>query len=167
MTIAEILLQDFDVEMKGARTTLERIPEANPDFKCHDKSMPMGRLAAHVSTLSRFGTSILTTDSIDLANWKSPPLAFESREKLLADFDSLSAEARSALASSSDEHLQKNWKMVWGDKVIADAPRSVLYRTMFFNHLIHHRAQLGVYLRLNNQPVPPLYGPSADDSMGF
>ena len=70
-------------------------------------------------------------------------------------------------ANSSDEHLQKNWTMAWSGKVIADAPRSVLYRTMFFNHVIHHRAQLGVYLRLNDEPVPPLYGPSADDRMGF
>jgi uncharacterized damage-inducible protein DinB len=167
MTIAEILLQDFDTEMKGTRTTLERIPEDKPEFKCHDKSMPMGRLAVHVATLPRFGITMLTTDALDLAAAKFPPLVFESREKLLADFDALAAEARAALTNSSDDHLQKNWKMSWGDKVIADAPRSLLYRTMFFNHLVHHRAQLGVYLRLNDEPVPPLYGPSADDRMGF
>lgn len=167
MIIAEILLQDFDQEMKGTRTTLERIPEDKPEFKCHDKSMPMGRLAVHVATLPRFGTNILTTDSLDLATAKWPDMTFVSREKLLADFDALAAEARAALAKSTDEDLKKNWKMVWGDKPIADAPRSVLYRSMFFNHLIHHRAQLGVYLRLNDLPVPPLYGPSADDSMGF
>lgn len=167
MTIAEILLQDFDTEMKGTRTTLERIPENNPEFKCHDKSMPMGRLAVHVATLPGFGIAILTTDVLDLAAAKWPDMTFVSREKLLADFDSISAEARAALAKSSDQDLQKNWKMVWGDKTIADAPRSALYRSMFFNHLIHHRAQLGVYLRLNDVPVPPLYGPSADDSLGF
>jgi uncharacterized damage-inducible protein DinB len=87
--------------------------------------------------------------------------------KLLADFDAISAEARQHLAGSSDEHLQKHWKMSWGDKVITDAPRSLLYPTMFFNHVIHHRAQFGVYLRLNDQPVPPLYGPTADDRMDF
>jgi len=167
MTIAEILLQDFDTEMKGTRTTLERIPEHNPEFKCHEKSMAMGRLAVHVSTLPRFGITILTTDALDMATTKFPSMAFESREKLLADFDSLAAEARTALVNATDEHLQQNWKLAWGDKVFADAPRSVLYRTMFFNHLIHHRAQLGVYLRLNDKPVPPLYGPSADDTMGF
>ncbi len=167
MTIAEILLQDFDVEMKGTRTTLERVPETNPDFKCHDKSMPMGRLAVHVATLPRFGITILTTDELDLATAKFPSMVFESREKLLADFDAVAAEARGHLASATDEHLQKNWKLVWGDKTIADGPRSLLYRSMFFNHVIHHRAQLGVYLRLNNVPVPPLYGPTADDSMGF
>jgi uncharacterized damage-inducible protein DinB len=94
-------------------------------------------------------------------------MVFESREKLLSDFDTLAAEARGHLAAASDEYLQKNWKLAWGDKTIADGPRSLLYRSMFFNHLIHHRAQLGVYLRLNDLPVPPLYGPSADDSMGF
>ncbi|MCU1318723.1 MAG: hypothetical protein JWP98_241 [Edaphobacter sp.] len=167
MTIAEILLQDFDHEMAGTRTTLERIPETNPDFKCHNKSMPMGRLAVHVATLARFGTTVLTTDVFDLAAGKFPSMVFESREKLLADFDALAAEARGHLASASDEYLQKNWKLVWGDKTLVDAPRSAMYRNMFFNHLIHHRAQLGVYLRLNDVPVPPLYGPSADDSMGF
>jgi uncharacterized damage-inducible protein DinB len=167
MTIAEILLQDFDSEMKGTRTTLERIPENKPDFKPHEKSMACGRLAAHVATLPRFGINILTTDDLDLTTAKWPDMTFVSREKLLADFDALAVEARTALTNCSDEHLQKNWKMSWGDKVVADAPRSLLYRTMFFNHLIHHRAQLGVYLRLNDQPVPPLYGPSADDRMGF
>ena len=167
MTIAEILLQDFDQEMKGTRTTLERVPEGNPDFKCHNKSMPMGKLAVHVGTLCRFGIAILTTDEMDIANAKFPPMVFESREKLLSDFDAIAAEARTALASATDEHLQKHWKLTYGGQAIADAPRRILYRTMFFNHLIHHRAQLGVYLRLNDIPVPPLYGPTADDSMGF
>ena len=167
MTISELLLQDFDNEMKGTRTTLERVPEANPDFKCHDKSMPMGRLAVHVATLPKFGTTILTTDVLDLAAEKWPSMVFESREKLLADFDACAAEARKHLAAATDDNLQSHWKMIWGDKPIADLPRSLAYRNMFFNHLIHHRAQLGVYLRLNDVPVPPLYGPSADDSMGF
>ena len=167
MTTAEILLQDFDHEMRGTRTTLERIPEDKPEFKCHDKSMPFGRLAVHVATLPRFGTDILTTPSLDLATVKWPDMTFVSREKLLSDFDTLAAQARTALAAATNEELAANWKMTWGDKPIADAPRSILFRTMFFNHLIHHRAQLGVYLRLNDLPVPPLYGPSADDSMGF
>ncbi|MEO6911379.1 MAG: DinB family protein [Edaphobacter sp.] len=167
MTIAEILLQDFDHEMAGTRTTLERIPADKPDFRCHDKSMPMGRLAVHVASLPRFGIAILTTPSMDLATVKWPTMTFESSEKLLSDFDTLSAEARSALSRSSDADLQQNWKFSFGDRVIADLPRSAIYRNLFFNHLIHHRAQLGVYLRLNDLPVPPLYGPSADDSMGF
>lgn len=167
MTIAEILLQDFDNEMAGTRTTLERIPVDKPEFKCHDKSMPMGRLAVHVATLPRFATTILTTPGMDLATTQFPTMTFDSREKLLRDFDALAAEARAALAKSSDADLQQSWKFSFGDKLISDLPRSATYRSMFFNHLIHHRAQLGVYLRLNDLPVPPLYGPSADDSMGF
>ena len=167
MTIAEILLQDFDHEMAGTRTTLERIPADKPDFKCHPKSMPMGRLAVHVASLPRFGTAILATPGMDLATAKFPPLEFESREKLLETFDTLAAEVRAALVKSSDADLQQNWRFSFGDKIISDAPRSTTYRNMFFNHLIHHRAQLGVYLRLNDLPVPALYGPSADDSMGF
>lgn len=167
MTIAEILLQDFDNEMRGTRTTLERIPADKPEFKCHDKSMPMGRLAVHVATLPRFGIAILTTPGMDLATTKFPALEFESSQKLLETFDTLAAEARAALVKSSDADLQQNWKFSFGDKVIADMPRSAMYRGLFFNHLIHHRAQLGVYLRLNDLPVPPLYGPSADDRLGF
>ncbi|HZY64025.1 MAG TPA: DinB family protein [Edaphobacter sp.] len=167
MTIAEILLQDFDNEMKGTRTTLERVPVDKPDFKCHDKSMPLGRLAMHVATIPRFATAILTTPSMDLATTKFPLLTLESREQLLAIFDELAAQAREALAKSSDADLQQKWKFSFGDKVIADVPRSAIYRGLFFNHLIHHRAQLGVYLRLNDIPVPALYGPSADDTLGF
>jgi hypothetical protein len=94
MTISEILLQDFDNEMKGTRTTLERVPENNPDFKCHDKSMPMGRLAVHVATLPCFGITILATDVLDLATSKFPTLVLESREKLLAEFDARSRSPR-------------------------------------------------------------------------
>jgi uncharacterized damage-inducible protein DinB len=166
MTIAQILLQDFDTEMKGTRTTLERIPEDNLDFKCHNKSMAMGRLAAHVAALPKYGTTVLTTDALDLAVNKFPSVTFESREKLLADFDALTGEARAHLASATDEHLRNHWKLSWGDRVFVDEARSTCDRTVFFNHLIHHRAQLGVYLRLNDIPVPALYGPSADDTLG-
>lgn len=163
MKIADILLQDFDLEMLGTRTTLERIPEDKADYKPHEKSMPMGRLAVHVARLPQFLITILETPSLDLASAKWPPLVFESRARLLAEFDRLAAEARKALASATDEQLEAIWKLVWGEKLLAEAPRSLLYRTLFLNHLVHHRAQLGVYLRLNGLPVPSLYGPSADE----
>jgi uncharacterized damage-inducible protein DinB len=163
MTTAEVFLQDFDIEMAMTRRVLERVPEEKVDFKCHDKSMAFGRLAVHVATLPRFGITILTTPSLDLATAKWPDMSFVSREKLLTDFDALSAEARAALASASDTDLAARWKFSFGDKIISDSPRSLAFRHMFFNHLIHHRAQLGVYLRLNDVPVPGLYGPSADE----
>ncbi len=162
MTIAEILLLDYDAEIANTRRILERIPD-NAQWKPHDKSMPMGRLAVHVSRLPDFATMILTTDELQLANHKFPPMVFESTEKLLAELEKTSTEARKVLESATDEQLQTKWKLSWGDKVIADAPRAVLYRTMFLNHLVHHRGQLSVYLRLNEVPVPGLYGPSADE----
>ncbi len=167
MTTAELLLQEFDAEMRGTRITLERIPNVLPDFKPHDRSTSCGRLAMHVATLCRFGTTILTTEAMNLATEKFPLMVFESREKLLATFDTLSSELRSHLAAVTDEHLGQKWKFSFGEKVIAHEPRAFLYRTMFLNHLIHHRAQLGVYLRLNEEQVPALYGPSADDTLGF
>ncbi len=169
MTIAEILMQDFDHEMKSTRTTLERIPEDKPDYKPHEKSMPMGRLAMHVATLPLFGKYIMTTPGMDLANPSQPraDLTWKSREHLLKTFDQGVAELRSALAGASDEDLQKTWKFSFGDRAISEEKRSATYRGMFINHLIHHRAQLGVYLRLNDVPVPATYGPSADDRMGF
>lgn len=163
MTTAEVLLLDYDAEIQATRRLLERIPEDKPMWKPHEKSMPMGRLSAHVARLPDFATTILTTDNLDLGSRKFPPLVFESREKLLAELQQTSTEARHALESASDEHLQAHWKLSWGDKMIAEGPRAVLYRTMFLNHLVHHRGQLTVYLRLNNVPVPGLYGPSADE----
>ena len=162
MTIAEILLLDYDAEIQNTRRILERIPD-NAQWKPHEKSMPIGRLATHVSRLPDFAKTILTTDELNLANIKFPPLVFESTEKLLADLEQTSTEARHALESATDEHLLAMWKLSWGDKVIRHDRRAVLYRTMFLNHLVHHRGQLTVYLRLNEVPVPGLYGPSADE----
>jgi len=167
MSLASLLLSVYDYEMRSTRTVLERIPEDKPDFVPHPKSMAMGRLAMHVARLPQFAIAILDTPSLDLATVKWPALIFESREKLLAEFDACSALARALIEQTTDEQLAQNWKLSMGDHLIANHPRSVLYHTMFLNHLIHHRSQLAVYLRLNDQPVPALYGPSADDTMGF
>jgi uncharacterized damage-inducible protein DinB len=169
MTIAETLLLDLEPEFHNTRVTLERIPEHEdkPAFRPHAKSMAFGRLAVHVATIPDFGTAILTTPSLDISTWAFPDMKFYSREKLLADFDASSAKLREALTASTDESLQQVWRLTWGEKLIAEGQRALLYRTQFFNHMIHHRAQLGVYLRLNDLPVPPLYGPTADDNLGF
>lgn len=163
MSIAEILLLDFDSEIASTRRTLERIPENEPQWKPHEKSMAIGRLALHVARLPQFCTRILTTPELNMAKEKFPDFIFESTAHLLSELDGTAAEAKSHLAAASDEELRKNWRLSFGDRVIADAPRMVLYRTMFLNHLVHHRAQLGVYLRLLKVPVPGLYGPSADE----
>ncbi|HWQ10823.1 MAG TPA: DinB family protein [Holophaga sp.] len=163
MKIADLLLQDFDIEMRGTRATLERIPESLADYQPHPKSMPMGRLAVHVARLPRFLTTILQTPSLDLASIQFPPMVYESKEKLLSEFDTEAAEARRLLEGASDADLEQHWQLAWGGRTLADAPRAALSRTLFLNHLIHHRAQLGMYLRLNDLPLPALYGPTADD----
>jgi uncharacterized damage-inducible protein DinB len=167
MKIAELLLQDYDVEAKGIRCTLERVPPSLADYKPHEKSMAMGRLAMHVARLPNLGKMVVSASDMDFAKFEFPKLVFTTTEAALDTFDTLSADLRATLEGQSDEHLQSHWKLTFGEKIITDAPRSLLFRTMFLNHEIHHRAQLGVYLRLNHLPVPALYGPSADDKLGF
>lgn len=163
MTIAEILLLDFDAEIANTSRTLERIPGNDPQWKPHEKSMAIGRLAVHVARLPEFSTQILTTPELNLATAKFPPFVFESTQQLLSELNQSAAEAKSRLAAASDDDLRKSWKLSYGDKIITEGPRMLLYRTMFLNHLVHHRAQLGVYLRLLGIAVPGLYGPSADE----
>jgi uncharacterized damage-inducible protein DinB len=167
MTISEVLLLDYDTEMDGARRTLERIPEADPAWKPDEKSMPVGRLAMHLATLPDFCTTLLTTEAMDMKTRKFPDLIFQSTAHLLSELTRSSAAARAHLAAASDADLQANWKLSFGEKVFVDGPKMQLYRTMFLNHMVHHRAQLGVYLRLLKIPVPGLYGPSADEPITF
>jgi uncharacterized damage-inducible protein DinB len=163
MSVAETLVIDFDAEMDNTRRTLERIPENDPQWKPAEKSMPIGRLALHVARLPDFWTMIITTPELNFATQKFPPLVFESTAHLLSELDRSAAEAKRNLLAASDEQLKQHWQVLWGDRVIAKGSRVLLYRTMFMNHLVHHRAQLGVYLRLLKLPVPALYGPSADE----
>lgn len=164
MKTADVLLTDFDAEIANTRRLLERIPENDPQWKPHEKSMPLGRLALHTAQLPRFGTRILTTGGMNLDEEKFPPIVFESTAQLLTELDAAAREARQKLAGSSDEQLLEPWKLTFHGRVVIDEPRMLLYRTMFLNHLVHHRAQLTVYLRLLNVPVPGLYGPSADEA---
>src|SRR5271157_2520356 len=167
MPINELLLTEFDEEMKKTRTMLERVPEDKKDFTPHAKSMPLNKLAPHVAQLAGFGLVILTTPELDFANTKFPPVPFESAEQLVRSFDEGAAKARTALKNTPDDAWTQNWKLSFGGKPIFDGSRFLAYRQMFLNHLVHHRAQLGVYLRLNEKPVPATYGPSADDTLGF
>ena len=166
MTIAEVLLLDYDPEIAGTRRTLERIPGNDPQWKPHDKSMPIGRLAVHVARLPQFCTGILTTPEINMDNTKMPPLVFESTAQLLDVLDTSAAEARAHLTATTDAVFQEKWKLSFKGHTIIDEPKVKAYRIMFLSHLVHHRAQLGVYLRLLNIPVPGLYGPSADEQFG-
>ena len=167
MPISELLLSEFDEEMKKTRATLERVPEDKKDFTPHAKSMPLGRLAPHVAELSGFGVTVLTTPELDFSTGSYKPMPFESSAQLVKAFDEGAARARAALKSTSDEAWTQPWKLSFGGKTVFSGSRFLAYRQMFLNHLVHHRAQLGVYLRLNDKPVPATYGPSADDTMGF
>lgn len=167
MPINELLLSEFDEEVKKTRAALERVPADKKEFAPHPKSMPLGRLAPHVAELGGFGESVLTTPGLDFSQGSYKPLAFESVAQLLKAFDEGSAKVRAALQSTPDEAWKQNWKLSFQGKTIFDGSRFLAYRQMFLNHLVHHRAQLGVYLRLNAKPVPATYGPSADDTMGF
>jgi len=162
MQISEALLPEFDHEMASTRKTLERVPN-KPDFAPHPRSMPLGRLAPHVAELAGFGLSVLETPGIDFSVGNYTPLPFESAAQLVKVFDEGAAKVRQVLANMPDEAWQENWKLAFGDKPIFEGNRFLAYREMFLNHLVHHRAQLGVYLRMNGAPVPSIYGPSADE----
>ena len=167
MPISDFLLPELDVEMKNTRKTLERVPADKPDFAPHPKSMPLGKLAPHVAQLAGFGLTILTTPELDFAKSSIKQLPFESIPQLLQAFDEGAVKVRAALQATPDKAWTEQWKLSFKGKPIFEGQRFLAYREMFLNHLVHHRAQLGVYLRLNDKPVPGIYGPSADDTMGF
>ena len=167
MRISELLLPELDEEIKKTRTTLERVPSDKKDFAPHSKSMPLGKLAPHVAQLAGFGLTILTTPAFDFSTGSIAPLPFETSAQLVKALDEGAAKVRTALEATPDEAWKENWKLSFQGKTIFEGERFLAYRQMFLNHMVHHRAQLGVYLRLTDKLVPATYGPSADDKMGF
>ena len=167
MPISDLLLTEFDEEVKKTRATLERVPDGKADFVPHPKSMPLGRLAPHVAELGGFGLSVLTGPGLDFSQQSYTPLPFESAAQLVHAFDDGAAKVRSALQNVPDAAWSDQWTLSFQGKPIFQGTRFLAYRQMFLNHIVHHRAQLGVYLRLNSEPVPATYGPSADDRLGF
>lgn len=166
MKISQMLLPEFDQEMMSTRKLLACVPDDKLDFKPHEKSMALGRLAGHVAELPGWAVNAISLDSLDIT--PKPGEGFKayaapSREDLLKTFEKNVAEAHSAIAGASDEHLGKIWKLIFQGKEVIAMPRAVVLRSVVMNHLIHHRAQLGVYLRLNNVAIPGMYGPSADE----
>ena len=160
------LLPEFDHEMANTRKTLERVPEDKFAWKPHEKSFSMVALATHLATLPSWAAITIQQDSIDIAPAGEPPPKSEpakSVEDLLKTFDRNVASGRTALAGASDEELLKTWTLLKGGQTIFALPRVAALRSFVMNHSIHHRAQLGVYLRLNDVPVPSIYGPSADE----
>jgi uncharacterized damage-inducible protein DinB len=167
MTIAALLLQEFNDEATKTRKTLERVPADKKDFAPHSKSMKLGQLAPHVAQLADFGLTVLTMPGLDFGAGSFTPLQLDSADQLVKAFDDGATKVRSALQNLDDAAWTQPWKLSFNGAPIFEGSRFLAYRAMFLNHLIHHRAQLGVYLRLTGKPVPATYGPSADDTMGF
>lgn len=144
------------------RKTLERVPEDKFGWKPHEKSMTLGRLAQHLTEIPGWVKPTLEQDSLDLSGpYQPPPIG--TRGQLLEAFDKNVAEARALIAGADDARLMQPWSLARNGKTLFTMPRAGVLRGMVMNHIIHHRAQMGVYLRLNDVPVPALYGPSADE----
>ena len=166
MSYAEAHLPEFDQEMASTRKVLERIPDDKLDWRAHPKSNTMGWNANHLADLPGWGVSILTQPGFDFAppggqRYQTPTL--KTTKEIVALFDRNVANARKALAAVKDESVNDMWTLRGGERVIFTMPRAAVYRSFLMNHIIHHRAILCVYLRLNDIPVPGLYGPSGDE----
>ncbi len=161
MTTAETLLPEFDQEMSSTRKLLECVPDGDFAWKPHQKSMSLGRLASHVAEIPGYGLATVTLPSLSItADHK--PFNCATKSELLAAFDKNVAEARAAIAGASDADIAQPWSLIFGGHTAFTMPRVAVLRTMMMNHMIHHRAQLGVYLRLQDIAIPGMYGPSAD-----
>lgn len=169
MPISKMLLPEFEHEMANTRKTLERVPDDKFDWKPHEKSMTLGGLATHLANIPSWTKNTFEVDELDVAPPGQPPYRLEqakSRAEVLEAFDKNVADARAALEAATDENWQGKWSLLMGGKTIFTLPRPAVMRGFIMSHSIHHRAQLGVYLRLLDIPVPSIYGPSADEG-GF
>ncbi len=166
MSIAESLLPEFDREMGITRRLLERLADDQFAWKPHDKSMTLGRLAEHLAELPMWATMSITERGIDMATPR--PAGYTSpgsRAAVLQTFDKNVADSRATLIGRSDAELMAPWTLKAQGKEIFTMPKAMVLRGFVLNHLIHHRGQMSVYLRLQNIPVPSIYGPSADEPM--
>lgn len=163
MSISESILPEFDHEMANTRRSLERVPENRFDWQPHKKSYTMRQLASHVANIPSWTPPVLKQVSGDGTIFTIHEA--NSTKELLAMFDKNAADARAAIASMSDAEFMKPWSLMFDGKAIFTQPKFGVLRGFILSHLVHHRAQLGVYLRLNDVPVPAIYGPSADEQV--
>jgi uncharacterized damage-inducible protein DinB len=160
--IVDALLPEFDHEMAVTRKLLERVPDHRMDWKPHDKSMSLGQLAQHVATLPNWGRVTLNENELDLSS-QPPADPIRRRADLLSTFDRLVGETRTALTGKTDAELMGPWALKKDGHTVFSMPKASVWRSFVISHLVHHRGQLSVYLRLNDVPVPSMYGPSADE----
>lgn len=169
MSIAANLLPEYDMEMTSTRRVLALVPEAHADWKPHPKSFPLSGLALHLANLPTWGMLTVTRSELDLASPEMAPQqrdAFSTTAALLARFDDEVAAFRRILADSPDSTLQAMWTLKSGSMTLFTMPRTVVLRSSVINHMIHHRGQMTVYLRMLDVPLPDLYGPTADTKRG-
>lgn len=165
--VGAALIAELDREMAITRRVLERVPldEGLGDWRPHPRSMSLAELAAHVAGLLAYARNLLDAPGYDLERAAGPRETFGTRAALLTAFDDNGARARLALAVKTDADLLTHWKLSRGKEELFTAPRVLVVRRYLFNHLVHHRGQLSVYLRLLDRPLPPIYGPTADESL--
>lgn len=162
-TPAELLFPSLEQELAATRRLLERFPAEHADWRPHEKSMPLGRLAAHVAELPNFAETMLSTDELDFATRQYTPTVARSADELVAIHDESAASVRAALAGVTYAKLDESWTLRMGDRVFLQERRGTLLLQTLIGHIAHHRGQLTVYYRLLDVPVPALYGPTADE----
>jgi uncharacterized damage-inducible protein DinB len=163
MTIAQSLLPEVDSEMESTRRVLTAAPFDRFDWKPHTKSMSLGRLAGHLAEMPEWGSSVLNLDQLALTSESYKPSEPKSLDELTVRFDKDRDAFRATLADTSDDAMNRIWSMLWDGQKVVEMPKINVIRIWMMNHMIHHRGQLTVYLRLLNIPVPGVYGPSADE----
>jgi uncharacterized damage-inducible protein DinB len=164
MTHNERLLAEFKQEAASTRKLLERVPMDKADYKPHEKSMTLGRLATHVAEIAGWWKECLVNDELDFAKGDFTPKVFTSAEELVTLHDSLVENSSRILIETSESEFENMWTMRQGDMIFFTLPKHEVVRTWCMNHLYHHRAQLGVYLRMLDVPLPGMYGPTADEN---
>lgn len=165
MPLSTLLLPEFDAEMATTRKVIERVPDDHIEWRPHEKSFPMGHLAQLVAMIPGWTMFVLTKTEFDIAPREGPSAVYRFLpvEQLLKMFDQNVADARPLIEKVRDADLEVPWTLKAAGQKVSTMPRYMVYRTMMLNHLVHHRAQLGIYLRLTEQMVPQMYGPTADD----
>jgi uncharacterized damage-inducible protein DinB len=163
MPLTDALLPEFDHEMGTTRRLLERVPDERFEWQPHARSMTLGRLASHLAEIPGWVNGLLNERSFNMKTGTYAPVSHASRSMVLSTFDANVAAARANLAAKSDAELMAPWTLQRDGHDLFTVPRIGVVRSFLLNHMIHHRGQLSVYLRLNDIPVPPVYGPSADE----
>jgi len=166
MTIAESVLPEFDQEMANTRRMLERVPDGNTDWRPHEKSMPLGRLATHLAELPQWATNAVALDELDIAppgGGGFVPTILERTSEIVELLDKNVAEARAHIAGADDATMMRDWSFKVAGETAFTLPKIAVIRSFVMNHMLHHRGQLSVYLRLLDQALPAIYGPSADE----